>query len=107
MPGWSLVSARNSLLRFWPLCRVCVNLAEFQMQAWKVRPNTQSFLIFLFGLRHLAQHKIVFSKGLVSASRIGMGGNQGIDRTLRKKTTGVAQVVKQVRVVRAVWRAPH
>src|SRR6266446_3979663 len=69
------------------------------MEARQFGTEPQCFLIFFFGLWHLAQDKIVFSERLMCAGGIRMRGDKHINGALGEQSTGVAEVIQQIRVV--------
>src|SRR5580704_6475546 len=68
------------------------------MKARQLWPQPQRLLIFLLGLRHLAENEIVFSKRLVGPRGIRMSCEQSINRVLGEQAARVAKVVQQIRV---------
>src|SRR6266436_3327159 len=69
------------------------------MEARQVGTKTQCFPIFSFGLWHLAQDKIIFSERLMRAGGVRMRGDKCVDGALGEQSTGVAEVIQQIRVV--------
>src|SRR5258708_1593413 len=69
------------------------------MEARQVGTEPQCFLIFFFGLWHLAQDKIIFSERLMRAGGVRMRGDKHINGALGEQSTGVAEVIQQIWVV--------
>jgi len=81
---------------FIPSRGASVDQPQLQVQPRYIRTLTQRFAKFRFGLRHLPQHKVVFSHGLVSPGGIGVGAEESVDGALGKQAAGTAEVVEQV-----------
>ena len=66
-------------------------------QTWA---QPQRFAIFLFRIRHTAQHEIVFRHRLVRPGGIRIRSQQRIDGLFREQPAGPAEVIKKIRIVR-------
>src|SRR6267143_3778376 len=82
------------LFSFVPSRGASVDQPQLQVQPRYFRTLMQGLGEFLFGLRHLAEHKIVLSHCLVCPGGIGICAYESVDASLGKQAAGAAEVIQ-------------
>src|ERR1700737_4212355 len=97
--AWPQLGLRAKLgFCFWPLSGVRVDLTEFEMEARQFGAQAKRLPIFSFGLRHLAENKVVFGERLMRPRKVWMRGKEGVDGALGEQPAGVSEIVEKIRV---------